>query len=226
MPGRLFSAYLAAAVCCAVWLAGCAARPTSEAPQVVKVYASSAAYPWLGAAFDCAPASIAIEVADPDSAAMSLRLGEGEHLKTPSYKIGVDDVLVVVHPQNGVTALTLDQAREIFAGEVTNWKAVGGADMAVQVWAYSPAVDVQLDFDGVVLQGRPVASGARLAVSAQAMSDSVGSVPGSIGILPRRWKAGNTREALEVSSFPVLAVLKSEPLGALRDLVGCLQAKK
>lgn len=205
-------------------LGACSAQPPTSTPEVINIYATSAAYPWLGTAYECAPTSATVRLTAPDSADIILRLGEPTPLSTPAYQIGVDDVLVVIHPQAGISALTPDQARLLFSGEVANWTSVGGSDLPVQVWTFSPAEDIQVAFDRFVTRGRPITSWARLAVSAQAMSDSVGSVPGSIGILPRRWKAGNTREALVVSSLPVLAVVRAEPKGTLRALLGCLQA--
>jgi hypothetical protein len=56
------------------------------------------------------------------------------------------------------------------------------------------------------------------------MSDSVGEVQGSIGLLPRRWKAGNTSEVLFVASVPVLALVHAAPQGELADLLACMQA--
>ena len=207
-------------------LIGCIAPPPREVPDVVHAFATSGAYPWLRDAFACAPGSTALAVADPNSADVSLRLGEPESITTPAFQIGSEDILVVLHPQVGISALTLGQVRRIFAGEVTNWNEVGGANLPVQVWAFSAAEDVQLILDRVVLQGRPVASGARLAVSAQAMSDSIGATPGSIGVLPKRWKAGNTREILVLASVPVLAIAKNEPQGSLREILSCLQSAR
>jgi ABC-type phosphate transport system substrate-binding protein len=209
-----------------LFLTACLAQPPQRVPGIVSVFATSAAYPWLSDAFACAPETTALAVADPNSADVSLRLGEPESITTPAFQIGREDILVVIHPQIGFSALTLGQVRRIFAGEVANWNEVGGTDLAVQVWAFSPAEDVQVIVDRVVLQGRPVASGARLAVSAQAMSDSVGLYPGSIGVLPRRWKAGNTREALTLASVPVLAIARSEPQGDLREILSCLQSAR
>ena len=40
--------------------------------------------------------------------------------------IGRDSVAVVVHPNNAVSDLTLEQLAQIFSGEITNWKDVGG----------------------------------------------------------------------------------------------------
>jgi phosphate transport system substrate-binding protein len=47
--------------------------------------------------------------------------------------IGKDSVAVVVHPSNAVSDLTLEQVAQIFSGEITNWKDVGGADAAIRV---------------------------------------------------------------------------------------------
>lgn len=44
-----------------------------------------------------------------------------------------DGIAVIFHPDNGVTNLTLDQLKAIYAGEITNWKEVGGADQKIVV---------------------------------------------------------------------------------------------
>jgi phosphate transport system substrate-binding protein len=47
--------------------------------------------------------------------------------------ISYDGIVVVTHPSNKVTDLTIEQAKQIFTGEVTNWKEVGGDDMEIVV---------------------------------------------------------------------------------------------
>ncbi len=42
-----------------------------------------------------------------------------------------EDLTLAVHPQNPVQSLTARQVRAMHEGEITNWKAVGGADQAV-----------------------------------------------------------------------------------------------
>jgi len=207
-----------------VTLAACAS-PVDQTPVPLTVYATSAAYPWLSSAYDCVPSAAAIVLSDDPDADVVLRLAEPQELTAPTYQIGIDDLLVVTHPQVGVGALTPAQVEALFTGQYANWSDVGGADQPVQVWTFAPTVDVQAYFERMVLHGRPVSSLARLAVSAQHMSDSVGAVPGSIGLLPLRWKAGNTREALTISSVPVLALVRETPRGALAELLACMQAR-
>ncbi|WP_249300804.1 phosphate ABC transporter substrate-binding protein [Feifania hominis] len=47
--------------------------------------------------------------------------------------IAIDAIAVVVHPDNKVENLTVDQIQKIFSGEITNWKDVGGEDKAITV---------------------------------------------------------------------------------------------
>ena len=43
--------------------------------------------------------------------------------------IAYDGIVVVTHPSNNVKDLTTEQVKQIFTGEITNWKEVGGKDM-------------------------------------------------------------------------------------------------
>lgn len=45
--------------------------------------------------------------------------------------VALDGIAVVVNPANTVTDLTIDQVAQLYSGEITNWKDVGGADAPV-----------------------------------------------------------------------------------------------
>ncbi len=45
--------------------------------------------------------------------------------------VALDGIVVVVHPSNPVGALTMNALREIFLGNVRNWRQVGGEDRPV-----------------------------------------------------------------------------------------------
>ena len=57
--------------------------------------------------------------------------------------LAYDGIAIIVHPDNPVSDLTLDQIAKLYTGEITNWKDVGGNDAEV------------------VLIGREAASGTR-----------------------------------------------------------------
>ena len=205
-------------------VAGCSPRPGDFPIPVVNVYATSAARPWLDAFYSCGTPATAIRLSDPESADVEVRLGEPAGLKSPAFQIGEESILVVVHPLDAVGALTRFQVQRVFAGEITDWSELGGADTPIEVWTYSSGEDIQSYFEQVVMDGRPVTSLARLAVSAQAMSDAVGATPGAIGFLPQHWKTGNAREAYRLPNIPVLAITTTEPAGTVRQLLGCVQS--
>jgi phosphate transport system substrate-binding protein len=47
--------------------------------------------------------------------------------------IAYDGIVVVTHSTNKVKNLTMDQVKQIFTGEVTNWKELGGDDLEIVV---------------------------------------------------------------------------------------------
>lgn len=51
--------------------------------------------------------------------------------KFEKVEIGYDGIAVVVHPANPVTRIDLLQYAQILSGKLTNWKQLGGADMAI-----------------------------------------------------------------------------------------------
>lgn len=50
-----------------------------------------------------------------------------------AHAIAMDGVCVVVHPSNPIKGLKIQQIQDIYAGKITNWKEVGGADKEIVV---------------------------------------------------------------------------------------------
>ena len=206
-----------------ILLTACGAQPSQATPHLVKVYVTSAASSRLTDLYNCSTPSMAILLSDPQTADIAIRLGSPDSLSSPAFQIGTDDVLMIIQSQNSIDQLTVDQIHSIFLGQVTNWKDVGGSDMPIQVWTYSQGEDIQQIFEQNIMNNQPVTSLARLAVSAQNMSGSVMSNAGSIGFLPRSFGTINVKSVYEIASVPALAITKSEPQGAVQDLISCLQ---
>src|ERR1700690_2211363 len=206
-------------------LTACAPATIIARPQLVKVYVTSAASSRLTALYNCSTPSTAILLSDPQTADITIRLDLPDNLSSPAFQIGMDDVNVIVQSQNNIDNLTADQVHSIFLGQITNWKYVGGSDLPIQVWTYAQGEDIQQVFSRNGINEQQVTSLARLAVSAQNMSDSVANNAGSIGFLPRSWVTSNVKSVYEITSLPVLAITKSEPQGVVKELIACLQSK-
>ncbi len=197
-----------------IFLSACGAPTPAATQQIVTVYATPAAQPWLTDLYDCAAQTSAVLNLSPISPEITIRLGEPEELSTPAYQIGTEEILVIVNRQSQLDGLTIEQARALFAGQ---------GDASAQVWVYASDADAQRAFDQLVMNGRRVASSARLAVGPGQMVEALNADANAVGILPRRWMAEGLREILALSDIPVLAITQSEPTGVIRGLIACLQ---
>ena len=181
--------------------------------QVISVYSTSAAQPWLTELYTCADnssVSLNLTADEPD---ITLRVGEPEIIISPVYQIDEEEILIVTNRESSVQNLTLSEAQELFAQ----------GDDSAKVWVYASDADVQIVFDQLVMKGRSVTSFAGLATSPQQMSDRINAEKDAVGILPKHWMAGNVREVFSAGTAPVLAITKEEPQGAVKDLIACLQ---
>jgi hypothetical protein len=199
-----------------LFLTSCSTSTPPPAPQLVSVYSTFAAEPWLSALYECAAQSDATlsRVDDPAAAAISLQVGEPEFLASFAFQVDEEEILIVTNRVSPVQNLTLEQAQALF---------MGLGDPSVQVWVYASEAEVQRVFDQFVMEGRSVASSAQIAVTPQQMSDTLVNQPNTVGILPRHWKVGDAREVFSVAKVPVLALTNTEPQGVIKELVACLQ---
>ncbi|MFZ5878289.1 MAG: hypothetical protein ACOY0R_02855 [Chloroflexota bacterium] len=194
----------------------CAPTPTPDAPPaLLSVFAAAGSSPWLDEAFACAAEVNAVlsVSADPRAADLSLRLGEPAALASPAFQIDSEELLVAVSRQSPLGDLSLEQTRALFAG----------GDPSAQVWVYADGEEMQGLFDQLVMAGQPVTSFARLAASPQEMAAALIENPAAVGILPRRLLTQDLRSIHPLGSLPVLAILREEPQGALKDLIACMQ---
>ena len=195
----------------------CSTKTPQASLQTVSVYSTSAAEPWLTDLYACADSVVTlVRVDDPNSADIALQIGEPEFLSSFAYQIDEEEILIVANRQSPIQNLTLDEARELFMGL--------GAP-SIQLWVYASDADVQNAFDQFVMEGLSISSSALVAVSPQQMSDMLNAESNTVGILPRNAMVDGLREVLSVATAPVLALTKSEPQGAVNQLIGCLQEK-
>lgn len=192
----------------------CAPSRTAQQSQVVTAYATSSAQPWMSDLFACADElaiGVLVSAEEPD---IYLRIGEPDTVFSPAFQIDEEELLIVTNRESLVQNLSLEEAQALFSG-------VG--ELSASVWVYPSGLDVQAVFDQFVMQGRAVNSSARVAVNPQQMSDVLNSEPEAVGILPRHWKAGDARDVYSAGMFPVIALTREEPQGAVASLISCLQ---
>lgn len=198
-----------------LWISSCIPATPPTTPEVIRVYSTAAAEPWLSSLYTCAEGTTVLERVDDSALAqIALRVGEPASLSSFAYQIDSEEILIVTQRQSPIQNLNLEGARALFSGL---------GDPSVQVWVYASDADVQTAFDQLVMEGRAVSASARVAVTPQQMSDTLVNEANTVGILPRHWKVGDAREVYSAGTVPVLAITPEEPHGLVEQLLMCLQ---
>lgn len=95
--------------------------------------------------------------------------------------IGYDALAIIVPSAMPVDALTLDQVRRLFQGQIAAWDELGGPSLPVTVVVQEPGSDASQTFNAQVMGAQRVTLGARLALSSASMVELVAQTPGAIG---------------------------------------------
>ena len=108
-----------------------------------------------------------------------------EMAKYPDFVItpvSLDGLSIIVNSANNpVNSLTLSQLKDIYNGTITNWKDVGGKDMAIVVIGRDSASGSRQFFTDSVMKGENYVSTMFEKNSNGAIEQSVGQTPGAIG---------------------------------------------
>jgi ABC-type phosphate transport system substrate-binding protein len=155
---------------------------------------------------------------------------------TRTWRISVarGGLAVVVHPQNGVPGVTLDQLRDLFQGRTGGWESLGGLPGSPALISREDASGDARFFQNRVMGDLPVALTAILAPNTEAMLQFVGERPLAVGYVPVARLDGRVRslalegvppspETLQTRAYPLVRdvelVVMGEPQGAVRDFV-------
>ena len=114
--------------------------------------------------------------------------------------IAYDGIAVGVHPDVAVDDLTIEQVRDIFAGAITNWSEVGGADEMIVVVAREEGSGTRGAFEELVMgkEGPQITDTAILLPSNGAVRTTVSTTPNAVGFLSFGYLDG-TVKALSVN---------------------------
>ena len=135
------------------------------------------------------------------------------------YDVARDGIVVVVHPSNPISSLTIDQLADIFSGKVTDWKDVNGTPGGIVVLSRELNSGTYVYFKERVLnkgdEKGPVeyTQKALMLTSSQAIADEVAQNPLAIGYYGMGY-VSSKQKALGVS-----ASSDSEPVQPTKDNV-------
>lgn len=109
----------------------------------------------------------------------------GGNILSPSQQhvLALDGLLVLVHRDNPVAKLTLEDIAAIFAGEKTDWADLGGKAGPITLYRRADGSGTLDTFNALVMKKKKFASTAKPFESSTDLSDAVASDPNGIGFV-------------------------------------------
>lgn len=152
---------------------------------------------------------------------------ELKHKDTFTFRvIGRDLIRVMTHSGTGVKSLTKDQLKGLFTGQITNWKAVGGADQAVVVVFGSKITGTNLFYKKNVMDDVDFAAKKIEVGAAPEILEKVKSTPGAIGLAPTGLDlTGVLSPSVPEVGRPISVATKGQPSENVMKLINYVQGE-
>ena len=100
-----------------------------------------------------------------------------------SHVVALDGIAMVVHNSNPVKGLKMEQLKDIYAGKITNWSQVGGANRPIVVISRDTNSGTFETFEKLVMNKGKITSGAETVGSNGQMRARIESTPAAIGFV-------------------------------------------
>jgi phosphate transport system substrate-binding protein len=128
----------------------------------------------------------AVGTGTADIGMSSANLSASQLARYPNLKpvpIAVDGIAIIVNPQNPVSSLTLNQARDIFSGSISNWNQVGGQNQKINIVNREEGSGTRDGMQKIVLKDSSFSSGGITQSSTGAVRSYVAGDPNAIGYI-------------------------------------------
>ena len=132
-----------------------------------------------------------------------------------------DALVVIVHKDNPVKALTWKQLKAINTGAVKNWKEVGGPNMPVKVVTSHEGSATRLFFQKLVMENAPYTPHATTVWTTEKEIMEVSMDKGAIGAVSVTFHAKAPRDTIRINTDRIV-----RPLGLITWGKPTLQAQK
>ncbi|MES0863677.1 phosphate ABC transporter substrate-binding/OmpA family protein [Ruegeria sp. SCPT10] len=123
------------------------------------------------------------------------------------HLLALESIAIVTHPDNPVSAIELNQLRDVYLGKITNWSQLNGPDVPIQVIGRDTGTASRELFESVLFDGTDITPSGITAVGTDIeAATQVLENPGAISFLPfgvqRGTKAMNIIDACGVVTEP------------------------
>jgi len=176
---------------------------------------------WLGPSFNACAAETTVSVLivdETDTPDAALYWGEPLNAPGELFQLGEETLVLVTHPDNPATGLSLSEAQRMFSGAMNSWP--NGDELTVYVLpAGNPVHEV---LESALGTGIPRSVDIQVAPSLEAMQQYVADEPGALGVLPQGW-LNNEVKSLSWEGQALQPILGSFSGERAEAFVRCLQ---
>ena len=145
-----------------------------------------------------------------------------------------DGLAIVVHPSNPIRGLSLDQVKQVFAGDILDWRYLGGTERAITVVTREEGSGTRGAFQELVMKTTRIYRGAIVQDSNGTVREIVAHDPEAMGFISLGLVNDQVRalalDGVEASEAnirngtyklvrPFLFLTKGEPTEAARDFI-------
>jgi phosphate transport system substrate-binding protein len=153
------------------------------------------------------------------------------------HKWAIDGIAMVVSPENNITTLTPAQIQAIFAGQTTNWRALGGADAPIHLYTRDEASGTRKVFWKKVLHKGDIAPTANFVTSNGAMKRAIAGDKAAVGYMSAGFVDASvrgvaidgivpSRDNIQSGTYPyargLYSITKGQPAGAAKSFIDYL----
>lgn len=110
-----------------------------------------------------------------------LKKEESEKYGLLSFPFAIDGVAVVINPVNKLSELTKTQVADIYSGKIKDWKELGGAEGAINVYGREDGSGTREVFDDKVINKGEIAASTNVVNSNGAMKTAIAKDSRAIG---------------------------------------------
>ncbi len=121
------------------------------------------------------------EIVDIGTSSKSLKPEEKGDLQ--EYVIGKDGIVMAVNIENNVSDLSTEQLKNIYNGNITNWKEVGGRDAKIHVVVRESGSGTLSSFNSLVMNKTKIVPDAIVQGSTEGVKQAVKQDPYAIGFV-------------------------------------------
>jgi len=131
--------------------------------------------------------------------AKEIELAHKRNVRPKEFVVAYDGVAVIVNNSNPIDKLTIEELHKIFTGKVTNWKELGGKDLAILTLSREVSSGTHIYFKEVVVQlgkkdsSEEFSTGTLLLTSSQAIVEEVVTNEAAIGYLGMGYVSDRTK---------------------------------